>query len=369
MTDNTLNLSAQTLDGGNLAQQILDSLTAEIAVLDSNGTIVAANQAWSQFAAENGGSTETTGVGVNYLDVCRRCKGDDSIDGETVCKGIEQVLDGSKDLFKFEYPCHSPDQQRWFLMYVSRLETTDPYAVTTHLPITERKLTEQRLVVAERLAAIGEAMQGLSHEGRNAIQRAQAHIALLQSHLQDNIEGLELLENIEKAQDHLLELYEDVKSYAAPIFLQCRPCRLDKLVEKVWSNVQSSTKSARFSLTDRAHDLTCEIDANAIGRVLQEVFKNALAACADHPEIEVCFCNDVLQGLPAVTLIVSDNGCGVPKENWEQAVHPFYTTKTHGTGLGLAVSKRIILAHDGEIHFGSPRLNGASVYITLRKAA
>jgi two-component system sensor kinase FixL len=365
MTEHTLNPLGQMQEGENLSQRVLDSLTAEVAVLDRNGTIIAVNKAWTQFAAENGGSVETTGVGVNYQSICRTASGDDSLAGQLVWQGVEQVLDGSRDVFKFEYPCHSADQQRWFLLYVSRLDATDSYVVMTHLPITERKLTEQRLVVVERLAAIGEAMHGLSHEGRNALQRAQAHIALLRFQLEGNSEGLELVKKIESAQEKLLDLYEEVKSYAAPIQLRYEPYRLDERVQQVWNKLSPSNKQVHFSLTSRAKETTCEINVDAIGQVLDEVFENALAAVDTAPAIEVVCLNDMLDGLPAVTLIISDNGTGVPSSDWEKAFQPFYTTKTRGTGLGLAVSKRIVAAHQGRIQFGTPRLGGTSVYLTL----
>lgn len=348
-----------------LSQQILDSLTAEVAVLDEQGAIVAVNKAWRQFAAENGGSEESTGVGVNYLEICRRCEDEDSLSGTVVSRGIEQVLEGKQDVFKFEYPCHCENEQRWFLLYVSRLDESDSFVVTAHLPITDRKLTEQRLVVAERLGAIGEAMQGLSHEGRNALQRAQAHIALLRLHVQDNPEALGLIQKIENAQDHLLALYEEVKSYAGPILLQVKPYRLDILAEEEWTIFQPSDEPVQFSLDNQSLNTTCEIDAKLIGRVLREVFKNSVAACNDSPRLELNCFDDVLNGHPAISLVVSDNGCGVPEDDWDKAFQPFYTTKTHGTGLGLALSKRIVGEHHGRINFGPPRLGGASVYITL----
>lgn len=365
MANDQLNSSGPIPDRDDLSQRVLDSLAAEIAVLDKNGTIIAVNRAWKQFAKENGGTPERTGVGVNYFDICGDASDEDSIAGELVSRGIQQVLDGSRDVFQFEYPCHSSDKQRWFLLYVTRVDAAEPLVVTTHLSITERKLTEQRLVVAERLAAIGEAMKGLSHEGRNALQRAQAHIGLLQFQLEDDPSAIELLERIGKAQHHLLELYEEVKNYAAPILLQREPCDLRKLVEQVWTKTESNFTGIRLSTSFHTDDLTCNIDRRAISQVLKQVFKNALESVGNSPEIQVASCADQLEGLPAITLIVSDNGGGVSEEDRQQVFQPFFTTKTRGTGLGLAVCKRIVLEHGGNIYFGSPRRGGASVYITL----
>ena len=208
-------------------------------------------------------------------------------------------------------------------------------------------------------------MQSLSHEGRNTLQKAQAHIALLRMHLEENSEALDLVQKIEDSQEKLLELYEEVKSYAGPILLHPQPYSLQSMVEKAWARCASSAESARFSLILDTKDLTCEIDVDAMTRVLGEVLKNALAASNEAVEIQISVDDDELEGLPAKKLVVSDNGYGVPVEDWEKAFQPFYTTKTHGTGLGLAVSRRFVAGHNGRIQFGPPQLGGASVYITL----
>ncbi len=355
---------SHTRDANELSRRILDSLAAEVAVLDWTGTIIAVNDAWTRFSIENGGKPETAGVGVNYFEVCGSAHDVDALLAEQARNGIERVLDGSRESFKLEYPCHSPDQKRWFLMYVSPLKGEEGCAVTTHLPITERKLTEQRLVVAERLAAIGQAMQGLSHEGRNALQRAQASLDVLRLHIEDDADAVELLERIERGQDHLLSLYEEVRSYAAPISLGREPYPLDKLVDETWSGFARRFPRARFVHVPR-QGLTCDIDVNSMRQVLQSVFENALTSGTALPGIEVCYLPDVLDEFPAVTIVVSDNGPGVPPEDREKVFEPFYTTKLRGTGLGLAVSKRIVSAHCGRICFGTPRREGASLYITL----
>ena len=348
-----------------LSQRVLDSLTAEIAVLDRNGTIVAVNEAWCRFALDNGGTEDATGVGVNYLDICNAADGEDAYAGQQVAAGIKQVLEGTEDVFKFEYPCHSATKKRWFLLYVSRLCATDCYAVTTHLSITERKTAEQKLVVAERLAAIGEAMKGLSHEGRNALQRAQAHIALLRTHVDDNSEAIELLEKIENAQDKMIGLYEEVRRYASPINMKIEACDLGQLVDSVWKEVAATDRPISFSQSAATGNPVCEFDIDSISYVFQVLFHNALAATTDNARIEVTLSDDEIHGQPAISIVVSDNGTGIPEEDWEQVFQPFYTTKTQGTGLGLALARRIVLQHHGNLRFGEPRLSGASAYLTL----
>src|SRR5215813_509587 len=104
-----------------LNQAVLDSLAANIAVLDRDGNIIAVNEDWRRFARENDGAAIADSVGINYLDVCRRgrAQGDGQI--EATLDGIQAVLDGARPNFTVEYPCHSPSEKRWFLMSVTPL--------------------------------------------------------------------------------------------------------------------------------------------------------------------------------------------------------------------------------------------------------
>ncbi len=118
-------------------QAILSSLTVHLAVLDADGTILMVNEAWTRFAQANGDPWgNQTGVGVNYLDVLRRSAqaGDETAGG--VAQEIQKLLHGAQDSFSCEYPCHSPTEERWFLMNVTPLPGNLVGAVVAHEPIT-----------------------------------------------------------------------------------------------------------------------------------------------------------------------------------------------------------------------------------------
>jgi two-component system CheB/CheR fusion protein len=118
-------------------QQIVDALAAHIAVLDSEGTITMVNKAWREFAGANGDpDLRRTGPGMNYLRICE--PGLAPVDGyaEQAGRGLREVLDGRSKGFSIEYPCHSPDEERWFLMHVSAIGGAHPGAVVSHVNIT-----------------------------------------------------------------------------------------------------------------------------------------------------------------------------------------------------------------------------------------
>ncbi len=131
-------------DAAEMLRGVADSVGNHMAVLDSNGRIVAVNEAWQRFAADNGPQpgtpAERTGIGSDYLAACR---GHD--EGAVAADGISSVLAGRQALFTLEYPCHRPDDERWFDMSVTPLRTSAGGAVVVHADITERKRVSAEL--------------------------------------------------------------------------------------------------------------------------------------------------------------------------------------------------------------------------------
>lgn len=128
-------------------EAILDALPANIALLDGLGTIEEANAAWCRFARENAPGDDVPpaaigAVGSNYLAVCDTAVGFSAEGAAAAAMGIRAVLAGRQAGFSMEYPCHSPAQQRWFLMSVTPLATPGEGVVVTHIDITQRKLIE-----------------------------------------------------------------------------------------------------------------------------------------------------------------------------------------------------------------------------------
>ena len=133
----------------------LDGLSASICVIDARGNIVRTNHAWNKFAAANDAVAGTFGTGINYLEVCRPLSEADRDDIEGTVAGIRAVIGGTLPEFVKEYPCHSPDQERWFICRVSPFTVSGAnYAVISHENITERKQMEDALQEQEHLLRV-----------------------------------------------------------------------------------------------------------------------------------------------------------------------------------------------------------------------
>ena len=123
---------------------ILNGLPAHIALVDNQGAIISSNRVWQEFAETNGLPVPGYGIGINYLDTC----------GEAI-EGIRSVLAGDSSSFSIEYPCHSPTQQRWFLMTVTpSSHSATNGAVIMHLNITDRMQAEIEMKRLNRVYAV-----------------------------------------------------------------------------------------------------------------------------------------------------------------------------------------------------------------------
>ncbi|MEW6521574.1 MAG: PAS domain-containing protein [Thermodesulfobacteriota bacterium] len=166
---------------------ILDSMSAHIAVVNPDGIIVEVNEPWRRFALENGPepgrAARRTGIGINYLDICRESSGASAEEAMAVLEGITGVLAGRLPSFSLEYPCHSPDRQRWFSMSVTRLGAGDKGVVIAHNDITARKGIEENLreSLAEKVALLKE----VHHRVKNNLQIVASLLSLQANRVTD----------------------------------------------------------------------------------------------------------------------------------------------------------------------------------------
>jgi PAS domain S-box-containing protein len=231
---------------------------------------------------------------------------------------------------------------------------------------TELEEQRKRTVQMERLAAIGEMATGLAHESRNALQRVQACLAMLAWKCQGQPDVLDLVARAQKAQEDLVHLYESVRAYSAPMKLDVQSCNIGRIWREVWQHVVSFFPERVATLKEDVRTaLDCTADAFRLGQVFRNLFDNSLAACGDPCVIEV-YCSETdLLGRPALRIAVLDTGPGLDAEQQKRLFEPFFTTKTKGTGLGMAIAKRIVEAHGGHIMLGKVSSQGTEIVLTL----
>lgn len=369
---------------------VLQALPIQMAILDQRGTIIYVNEAWQSFARENGApALAETSVGLNYLTVCDQAKGSRSELAAVARAGIAAVLAGALPLFTLEYPCHSPDEQRWFLLYAAPLRGKSEKAVVAHLNITERKLLEEQVSADNR--EISDFLSLVSHEVRIPLTSINGHVQLAQLRLQRlqteasqkplSSESLELhltrfqqsLERVETQTLRLNRLITDLGQVAQiqsdRLSLYLEPC---DLVRIVWEAVEEQqlawpTRNIELRLPEQA--VPVKADWDRIGQVITNYLTNALKyAPADCP-ITV----SLSQQADWARVQVRDRGPGVPAEEQKHIWERFY--RIPGTqaekesagnlGMGLYICRSIIAQHGGQTGVESSPGAGATFWFTL----
>jgi signal transduction histidine kinase len=239
----------------------------------------------------------------------------------------------------------------------------------------ELREAQQRALHAERLAAIGQMIAGLAHESRNALQRSQACLEMLKMEVEDRPAALNLASRIQRAQDDLTRLYEEVRSYAAPITLDCTDMDLASVWRQAWSEMEEVRQSTQVTLQEQGNlPARCWLDPFAMGQVFRNILENALFAClsVESPDgplsIRISCEPTTYQGRAAWQVRIHDDGTGISDKLRDRVFEPFFTTKTKGTGLGMAIARRIVEAHGGELELAPPPDRGTEFVLTLPRA-
>lgn len=138
------------LNSHEFLKKVLDSVSEHIVVTDETGVILLTNKGWDQFGRANDCRVDVAWVGTSYLEVCEQAARMGDEFGTAASEGIRQVIAGQA-CCQLEYPCHSPEEKRWFMMSANSFPHADrTYLVIAHRDITQRKLAEERALELAR---------------------------------------------------------------------------------------------------------------------------------------------------------------------------------------------------------------------------
>jgi signal transduction histidine kinase len=165
----------------------------------------------------------------------------------------------------------------------------------------------------------------------------------------------------------LQRLYEEVRGFATPIQLDLETGEIESVVLQTWTHLQRHAESAAVTLHHGVSDIDTKavFDRHRIGQVVRNIFENAIEAASEGGTVDVSYAAAQLHGKPAVEVQIRDSGAGLAASQAEHVFEPFFTTKTKGTGLGMAIAKRIVEMHGGQIALANPGQPGARFVVTL----
>jgi signal transduction histidine kinase len=177
----------------------------------------------------------------------------------------------------------------------------------------------------------------------------------------------QVIEHLHSSHTRLHRLLEDVRHFAGPMLLEKSTCSLEDIWQHAWSSLANARQDREAELHETiiCPNLNCQVDALRIEQVFRNLLENSLAACPDPLWIEIHASEIQHNGKPALRISVRDNGPGLSQEAKSKVFEPFFTTKQRGTGLGMAISERILKAHGGELGLSNTNKRGAEFLLVL----
>jgi len=234
--------------------------------------------------------------------------------------------------------------------------------------VTEQKRVEQELHDAQRLAGIGETAMMIGHDLRNPLQGLQYIVDLQrlrferlpaeQRSAKDWEKEAQLFDKISEQIFYMDKIVGDLQDYARPIVPECEVVTVSVLSNDVLASLPHANN---VKITTNFDDIKVTVDPYLMHRVFANLILNAMQAMPDGGTLTIYASAE--DG--SVAISVRDTGVGIPDELKGKIFAPLATGKAKGTGLGLAVVKRILDAHGGTITFESEAGKGTTFTVTL----
>ena len=346
----------------------VDTLPLQVAILDDSGTILYTNRAWREFGERNDIDGASDTIGVDYLAVTESAATDTA---QTAATGLRKILAGERERFELEYPCHSPDERRWFLMRAVPFDHDGVrYVTVAHADVTDRNEYRQELERSnERLERFAHA---LSHDLQEPLRMVTQYLQLLERRYAGDLDeeattfvdfAVDGAERMSSMIDGLLA-YARVERSGDPL----EPIDLEAVLADVLADL-----SLRIEETDATVDVASlprvEGDPNQLRRVFQNLLSNAIEYSGDAPpRIHV----DADRDSDDWIVTVRDEGIGVPPDDRDRVFEVFERLhgngESEGSGIGLAICRRIVERHGGEIWVESELGQWAAFRFTLPAA-
>jgi PAS domain S-box-containing protein len=294
--------------------------------------------------------------------------------GETIREALHDALRKHRHLSQKDVPYEGPDG-RLQMIRVSTVELVgddrQPAGVLLQAQdVTEWLALEQRVRVAEKLAALHTLSAGVAHELRNPLSAMDLNLHLLEQELRDSVPVARktghYLEVLNAECRRLSAILDNFMKFARPSSVDTHEVDVHRVVEHIVALMQLEAQEHNICF-----DYTIEKDLppvlgdeTQISQVLLNVIVNAFQAMADGGRCHLAANTCTSDGNRWVEISVRDTGVGIPEEAMPRLFDPFYTTKPGGSGLGLAIAYRIMQDHGGLISVSAAP--GGGTFVVLR---
>lgn len=308
---------------------ILETINDGVFLLDTSGTVALANRSAVEIF---GDAPACSGFG-NW-------------------PALQRLVDGDLPVRNVEIELSVDSETRIFLVSVipmSQAGQTKPRKLISIKDVTDHRNLQERVAREDRMAALGQVAASVAHEIRNPLCGIEGFATLLVRDLKSMDVPSGLAEKIIYGVRQLNAVVSNLLNYTREMPADYSDHNLMLLIEDAASMVQplAADHEVAFEIEQPATPVVAKVDPVQIRQVLTNIMLNAIQACPFNADGRVTVAvNDTSS---SVTIVVRDNGRGIPSQVIGKIFDPFFTTKDGGIGLGLALSHRMIEGHGGKL--------------------
>lgn len=335
-----------------LSGLIVESLSAGLIVVAANGRVEILNRAASRML-----DLGEDPIGRHYGDVLR---------GVPPLKDVvAECLETGRSVVRRPVPIADASRRSHFGVTVSPLSGTDERGVVCLFSdLTTVVELEEQLRLKDALARVGELTAGIAHEFRNGLATIHGYSRLLDpAALPQTYRPY--VEGIRQETDALGQIVSNFLDFAKPEKTSFLPVNLGRIARRAADDLQRELPSGTtVEVAGEFEDM--QGDEMLLRQLFGNLVRNAAEAChATGVQPYIAIRGAVDPARRSCTVTVADNGPGIPESDRERVFQPFFTTRSRGTGLGLAVVQKIAVTHNGRVVVGTSPSGGASIELTF----
>jgi nitrogen-specific signal transduction histidine kinase len=232
--------------------------------------------------------------------------------------------------------------------------------------LTELAALQKQIQMKENLAALGELSAGIAHEFKNALATISGYAQMIRSEAEAGTELREHGEKILQQTRALTHVVTEFLKFARPLQLADEQVTLRPMIDRVMTEVAETVPSVPITAVGDFAQVSG--DDALLYQALLNLARNAAEAVSENPaggRVIIRGDIDHSGALQGQRISIADNGPGIPPEAMNKIFVPFYTTKSNGTGLGLAVVQKILVQHGGTIEARNQPEGGAEFIVWL----
>ncbi len=222
--------------------------------------------------------------------------------------------------------------------------------------VTETRQLQHKVAHLQRLSALGEMAARLAHQIRTPLSSALLYLSPLLKDEADPKLKQRFAKRLHHSITHMEHLVKDMLAFSRGDMAQAKPISVSELLSAIEQQFLShpGSEKVRFSIENHVKDGYIYGSHDALCSAVNNLLNNARQACHGNGDITL-YVEQVenAAGKPCIEISVEDNGDGIDEDDQQKILTPFFTTRSSGTGLGLAVVKSIVEAHHGELFFES----------------